>query len=537
MTTAETGRPIRWGVMGTARIATKVAAAIRNAANAELSAIASRSIDKAVAWGNEHQAATHYRSYAELLDDPEIDAVYIPLPPSMHAEWTIAAVERGKHILCEKPTAMNSQEVEQMIAACAANNVQLMDGVMWVHHPRTADMRQALTAGELGTLRRVTSAFSFHWDVVPEDDLRLDRALGGGSMLDLGWYNIRATLWAFAEMPKRVWGTAEWYRDVDMSFSGTMWFDDNRMASFDCAFNTGMRKWFEVAGTTGSLVCDDFVHPWKAEKPRFWRNGTSGESDERISEPAIQETRMIENFSRILAPLTDVAQIVYIDHRGSGRSATGDPESHTLENNIDDLDALREHLGLERVAILGVSYGGMVAQGYAIRYPERVSNLILCVTAPSYRFLDEAQQILNERGTLEQIAICEHLWNASFTSSEQLYDYYRLMGPLYSVRFDPEKFEENWGQSIRNFEQLNYGFGSFLKTFDYTEDLSKIICPTLVIAGARDWICPPAQSEIIAERIPRAHLKIFPNSSHAVSTDERAAFLAAVRGFLTYAPL
>lgn len=242
-------------------------------------------------------------------------------------------------------------------------------------------------------------------------------------------------------------------------------------------------------------------------------------------------------FKSQLAALTDVAQIVYIDHRGSGRSATGDPTSHTLDNNIDDVDALREHLGLDRIAVLGVSYGGMVAQGYAIRYPERVSNLILCVTAPSFRFMDEARQILNERGTPEQIAVCERLWNATFHSQEQLHEYYRLMGPMYSVRFDPEKFADNWGQSIRNFEQLNLGFGGFLKTFDYTEELASIVCPTLVVAGARDWICPPSQSRIIAERIPRAHLKIFPNSSHAVATDEPEAFLAAVRGFLTYAPL
>lgn len=301
MTTAtETGRTIRWGVMGTARIATKVAAAIRAAENAEFAAIASRTAEKAASWAAEHSAAKSYGSYAELLDDSEIDAVYIPLPPSMHAEWTIAAAERGKHVLCEKPTAMNSREVESMIAACRSNGVQLMDGVMWVHHPRTADMRTALTGGELGALRRVTSAFTFHWDEVPEGDLRLDRELGGGSMLDLGWYNVRATLWAFGEMPRRVWGTAQWYRDVDMSFSGTMWFDDNRMASFDSAFNTGMRKWFEVAGTTASLVCDDFVHPWNQDKPRFWRNGAQGDSDERIAAAVVQEVKMIENFSRIV---------------------------------------------------------------------------------------------------------------------------------------------------------------------------------------------------------------------------------------------
>lgn len=293
------GRNIRWGVLGTARIATKVSAAIRSAENAELCAIASRSSEKAAAWAAEHHAQTSYGSYSELIDDPEIDAVYIPLPPSLHAEWTIAAAERGKHVLCEKPTALDSGEVQTMIDACSANGVQLMDGVMWVHHPRTTDMRTAIAGGELGTLRRMTSAFTFHWDVVPEGDLRLSRELGGGSLLDLGWYNVRAGLWAYGEMPRRVWGSAQWYGDVDMSFSGMMWFDGQRVASFDCAFNTGMRKWFEVAGTTGSLVCDDFVLPWSDEKTRYWRNGTQGESEERRVPPVVQEVRMIENFSRI----------------------------------------------------------------------------------------------------------------------------------------------------------------------------------------------------------------------------------------------
>ena len=243
------------------------------------------------------------------------------------------------------------------------------------------------------------------------------------------------------------------------------------------------------------------------------------------------------SFKSQLGELRDVAQLVFIDHRGSGRSAEGDPETHTLENNIDDVDALRDYLGLERIAVLGSSYGGMVAQGYAIRYQERVSNLILSVTAPSHRFMEDAKQFIAERGTPEQQRVCEWLWNASFESQEQLYEYYKAMGPLYSVQYDPEKFEESWNQGIRNFEQTNRGFGGFLKTYDFTDELHTIGCPTLVIAGAHDWICPVKHSRIIAERIPRSHLKVFANSSHMVGVDEQEAYLAAIRGFLTYAPL
>ncbi|QDT92172.1 alpha/beta fold hydrolase [Gimesia algae] len=240
------------------------------------------------------------------------------------------------------------------------------------------------------------------------------------------------------------------------------------------------------------------------------------------------------SFKSNSAALRDTAQLVFVDHRGSGRSAPADPETYTLDQNIDDVDALREHLGLERISVLGSSYGGMVAQGYAIRYPERVANLILVATTPSYRFLEDAQRIVSERGTPDQQRVCEWLWEGKFESQQQVYEYYKAMGPMYSTRFDPEKMEKGWPRSIRNFEQLNLGFSTFLREFDWTGQLPSISCPTLVLGGAHDWICPPQHSELIAEKIPRAHLKIFADSSHSIADDEPEAYLAAIRGFLTY---
>lgn len=243
------------------------------------------------------------------------------------------------------------------------------------------------------------------------------------------------------------------------------------------------------------------------------------------------------SFKTQCAALRDVAQLVYLDHRGSGRSQTGDPATYTLENNIEDLEALREHLGLERIAVLGSSYGGMVAQGYAIRYPERVSSLILVVTAPSFRFLADAQRIVNERGSEEQKRVCQLLWDGGFESEEQQREFYRLMMPWYSTTYDPATFDESWERSRRSYICLNRGFGDFLRTFDFIEQLPTITCPTLVIGARHDWICPVQHSELIAQRIPRAHLKIFEKSGHSAAADEPEAFLAAVRGFLTYAPV
>ncbi len=243
------------------------------------------------------------------------------------------------------------------------------------------------------------------------------------------------------------------------------------------------------------------------------------------------------SFKTQVSPLSGTAQLVYIDHRGSGRSAPADQDTYTLDNNIDDLDALRDYLGLNRISILGSSYGGMVALGYAIRYPDRVANLILSATAASYRFMEDAQRIVQERGTPDQVQVCEWLFSGSFESEKQLYEYYKTMGPMYSTRFDVEQFEHSWNRGIRNFEQLNLGFGGFLRTFDFTDELHKIRCPTLVLAGAHDWICPPNHSKLIADKIPRANLKIFSKSAHQISADEPEAYLAAVHGFLTYAPL
>ena len=239
-------------------------------------------------------------------------------------------------------------------------------------------------------------------------------------------------------------------------------------------------------------------------------------------------------FKSTVAQLVDVAQLVYVDHRGSGRSAAADPATCTLDENIDDVDALRDYLGLDSICLLGSSYGGMVAQGYAIKYPQRLSNLVLCATAPSHRFLDDAKRIVEERGTPEQQEVCRRLWAGSFESLEQLQEYYLAMGPMYSVTHDDEKAVESWSRGTRNFEQLNFGFSDFLRVFDYTEQLSSILCPTLVLAGAQDWICPPNHSHEIAERIPRAHLKVFAKSAHNIAGDEPEEFLAAVRGFLTY---
>lgn len=237
-----------------------------------------------------------------------------------------------------------------------------------------------------------------------------------------------------------------------------------------------------------------------------------------------------------LSPLADKVQIVYVDHRGQGRSARGPQESYTLDNNVEDVEALRQYLGLGKIVVLGMSYGGMVGLAYASRYPDSVSHLIAGVTAPDHTFLQKAQQTLTERGNDEQKRVAEALWSGNFQSDEQLREYFDVMGPLYSLKFDPEKNKERRERGILSYEPINQGFGGFLRTFDLKSDLPKITARTLVIGAAHDWICAPEYSKQIAAAIPNAELRLFENSGHSVLADDHGAFIDVVRGFLTYNP-
>ncbi len=296
-----TGKDVRIGIMSTAVIATKVCKGMHLARGATPAAVASRDAGKAKAWARKHRVPVSYGSYEALLDDPEIDAVYIALPPSMHHEWTIKAAEHGKHVLCEKPIALDLKQAQEMVEACRQHRVQLMDGVFWVHHPRAIHLRKTLEKGSLGRLRRVTSSFTFCWEKMPLDNIRLKPELGGGSLGDLGWYCVRITHFAFGELPQRVFATARYVNKVDVSLSATLWYSDERMASFDCGFDTVMRQWFEIAGMKNSLVCDDFVLPNSTESARYFMHDGSGKKrKEFVIKNGVQEVSMIEDFAAIV---------------------------------------------------------------------------------------------------------------------------------------------------------------------------------------------------------------------------------------------
>lgn len=234
------------------------------------------------------------------------------------------------------------------------------------------------------------------------------------------------------------------------------------------------------------------------------------------------------------APLSETLQLIYFDHRGQGRSARGDKRLYNLDENVQDMEALRQHLGLGPIVSVGTSYGGMVAMAHAARYPEAVSHLVLAVTVSHAGFNARARQIVAERGTAEQVAVCHELWAGRLDTVEKLRRYYELMGPLYAKKHDAAAARLSRERGILSPEAINQAFapGGFLQTFDLRPELSQIRAPTLILAGRHDWICPPEFSEEIQRLITGSRLVMFEESSHSLRVDEREKLLATIADFV-----
>jgi proline iminopeptidase len=241
-------------------------------------------------------------------------------------------------------------------------------------------------------------------------------------------------------------------------------------------------------------------------------------------------------FKPTFTPLSALMQLVYFDHRGQGRSAEGDPDNYTLDENVEDMEALRQHLGLGPIVSIGTSYGGMVAMAHAARHPGSVSHLVLIVTAAHSGFIARAQQIVQQRGTTEQQRACDMLWAGELNTVERLRHYYKVMGPLYSYRFDPKTADATRGRGTNSPAPFNRAFapGGFMHGYDLRPELRNIRAPTLILAGRHDWICAPEFSEEIQHLIPGSELRIFEQSSHSIRVDEPAAMIDAIAKFIVH---
>jgi proline iminopeptidase len=235
--------------------------------------------------------------------------------------------------------------------------------------------------------------------------------------------------------------------------------------------------------------------------------------------------------------LANKMQLVYFDHRGQGRSARSEREKYTLDENVEDMEALRHYLGLGAIVSLGTSYGGLVAMAHAARYPDAVSHLILVVPVAAHSgFIERARQLVAERGTPEQIDQCDNLFAGRLDTPEKLHRYYEVMTTLYTHREDADLSKGAFERAILTPEPINRAFapGGFLRDFDLRTELAAITAPTLILAGRHDWICAPEFSEEIHRLIPGSDLRVFEESAHSIGGDEPQQFLDAVAGFVVY---
>jgi proline iminopeptidase len=233
-------------------------------------------------------------------------------------------------------------------------------------------------------------------------------------------------------------------------------------------------------------------------------------------------------------PLAADMQLIFFDQRGHGRSDRDDLDRCTMEEAVEDLEALRLHLGLGPIVSMGGSYGGMVAMAHAARYPESVSRLILSATAAHYGLLKRAHEIIIERGTAEQRAAYESMIAGTLSTAEQVGDYFRIMAPLYSRTFDGKSGKSVAGGAILNHDLARraFGPGGFMQRFDLRSELHHITAPTLILAGRHDFVCAPEFSEELHALITGSQLHILENSAHLLALDEPEPFLALSAAFV-----
>ena len=265
-------RILRWGLICTAHINRAVIPPLRASARNQLVAVASRTSEQAQAYAKEWNIPRAFGSYEALLADPDIDVIYNSLPNSLHAEWTIKAVQAGKHVLCEKPIAVTVEQVDAMAAAAQKAGVVLAEAFMYRHHLQTLKVQELVESGAIGELRLVHGSFTYN--LARPGDVRLDPALDGGSIWDVGCYPISYARCVIGAEPVEVFG---WQvtgpSGVDVTFVGQMRFAGDVIARFDSSFRMPDRAHIEVVGSEGIINVPDPFKPERDHKILLTRNG------------------------------------------------------------------------------------------------------------------------------------------------------------------------------------------------------------------------------------------------------------------------
>lgn len=289
---------MKFGILGTARISQRVAPAIKSSHITRLIGVASRELSRAEQAAKEFGAAKSFGSYEELLASDEIDAVYIPLPNSLHAEWSVKAAEAGKHVLCEKPIATNSTEAEMVMKACEQHEVLLMEAFMYRHHPQHAKVKEIISSGRIGDPRIVNARFTFYLE--PSENIRWKQNLSGGALMDIGCYCINVARLIFGAEPQSAKAIRRYddKRKVDITTLGLLEFPENRFASFTGSLLMSRANRYEVIGTKGSIEVPTAFVPGKADVVLTIRDGSG---IQEIILPGVDQYGLeVEHFSRCI---------------------------------------------------------------------------------------------------------------------------------------------------------------------------------------------------------------------------------------------
>jgi xylose dehydrogenase (NAD/NADP) len=252
---------LQWGIIGPGRIAPRIVRALVDHPRAELRAVASRDLERARRFADQHGAGVAYGSYDELLADPAIDVVYIALPNHLHASWSIRALDAGKHVLCEKPLALSVADVDAVAGAASRNSRIAVEAFMYLHHPQTLAALEIAGSGALGALQLISATFSFF--LSKADDPRIDPSMGGGSLWDVGCYPVSMARRIAGREPDAVAAFAR-FDDlgVDRTFVGQLRFPGGLLATFDSGFSAPERERVEIVGTDATLLLE---HPFLPE--------------------------------------------------------------------------------------------------------------------------------------------------------------------------------------------------------------------------------------------------------------------------------
>jgi D-xylose 1-dehydrogenase (NADP+, D-xylono-1,5-lactone-forming) len=256
---------LNWGLLSTAHINRALITPLRASKRNQLLAVASRTQESADRYAREWKIPRAHGSYVSLLADPEIDVIYNPLPNHLHAEWTIKAVEAGKHVLCEKPLALSVEEVDSIQQAAHKHGRVVMEAFMYRHHPQTLKVQELVKVGSLGTLKLIRGSFSFF--LSREGDVRLKPEMGGGSIWDIGCYPISYARTIVGANPLEVFG---WQvtgpTGIDETFVGQMHFANNLLAQFDSSFVIPFQSFMEIVGSEATLSIPNPFRPETDEK-------------------------------------------------------------------------------------------------------------------------------------------------------------------------------------------------------------------------------------------------------------------------------